>query len=213
MRGSDLWSPRQERRRPCALGALGRGVSLCWLAVVLVALPVLWAGPAHADPGWLDEVKLGVLAHDIRVFGLGRSGETGADVTIEVLFPSPAFLRNLGAPRPHLGVSINTAGQTDYGYIGLTWSGRPWRPLLMLPEGLFVAGSLGGVAHDGYLNTAPPGRKRLGSRLLFRESAEVGYQLTRRVSVSALFDHLSNAGLADYNQSLNNLGVRVGVTF
>ena len=91
--------------------------------------------------------------------------------------------------------------------------GRPWRPLLALPEGLFVAGSLGGVAHDGYLNTAPPGRKRLGSRLLFRESAEVGYQLTRRVSVSALFDHLSNAGLAHYNQSLNNLGVRVGVTF
>ncbi len=184
MRGSDLWSPRQERRRPCALGALGRGVSLCWLAVVLAALPVMWAGPAHADPGWLDEVKLGVLAHDIRVFGLGRSGETGADVNLEVLFPSPAFLRNLGAPRPHLGVSINTAGH-----------------------------SLGGVAHDGYLNTAPPGRKRLGSRLLFRESAEVGYQLTRRVSVSALFDHLSNAGLAPYNQSLNNLGVRVGVTF
>jgi len=180
---------------------------------VLVALPVLWAGPAHADPDWLGEVKLGVLAHDIRVFGLGRSGETGADVNLEVLFPSPAFLRNLGAPRPHLGVSINTAGQTDYGYLGLTWSGRPWRPLLALPEGLFVAGSLGGVAHDGYLNTAPPGRKRLGSRLLLRESAEVGYQLTRRVSVSALFDHLSNAGLAHYNQSLNNLGVRVGVTF
>jgi lipid A 3-O-deacylase len=213
MSASDLWYPRQQRRRPRALGALGRGVSLCWLAVVLAALPVMWAGPAHADPGWMDEVKLGVLAHDIRVFGLGRSGETGADVNLEVLFPSPAFLRILGAPRPHLGVSINTAGQTDYGYIGLTWRGRPWRPLLALPEGLFVAGSLGGVAHDGYLNTAPPGRKRLGSRLLFRESAEVGYQLTRRVSVSALFDHLSNAGLAHYNQSLNNLGVRVGVTF
>ena len=53
----------------------------------------------------------------------------------------------------------------------------------------------------------------MGSRLQFRESAEVGYQLTRRVRVSALFDHLSNAGLAHYNQSLNNLGVRVGVTF
>jgi lipid A 3-O-deacylase len=173
----------------------------------------MWAGPAQADPGWIDEIKLGVLAHDIRVFGLGRPGETGADLTLEVLFPSPAFFRMLGAPRPHLGVSINTAGQTDYGYIGLTWSGRPWRPLLTLPEGLFVAGSLGGAAHDGYLNTAPPGRKRLGSRLQFRESAEVGYQLTRRISVLALFDHLSNAGLAHHNQSLNNLGARIGVTF
>jgi len=147
------------------------------------------------------------------VFGLGRPGEPGADVNVEVLFASPAFLRVLGAPRPHLGLSINTAGATDYGYIGLTWSGRPWRPLLTLPEGLFVAGSLGGSVHDGYLNTAPPERKRLGSRLLFRESVEVGYQLTHRVSVSVMLDHLSNAGLAHYNQSLNNLGLRVGVTF
>jgi lipid A 3-O-deacylase len=180
---------------------------------VLVALPVLWAGPAHADPGWLDEVKLGVLAHDIRVFGLGRSGETGADVTIEVLFPSPAFLRNLGAPRPHLGVSINTAGHTDYGYLGLTWSGRPWRPLLALPEGLFAAGSLGGGVHDGHRNTAPPERKILGSRLLFRESVEAGYQLTRKVSFSVMLDHVSNAGLATHNQGLTNFGTRIGVTF
>jgi lipid A 3-O-deacylase len=188
-------------------------VAFRWLAIVFIALIVAWAGTARADPGWLDEVKLGVLAHDIRVFGLGRPGETGADLNLEVLFPSPAFLRILGAPRPHLGVSVNTAGQTNYGYIGLTWSGRPWRRLLALPEGLFVAGSLGGAAHDGYLNTAPPGRKLLGSRLLFREGAEIGYQLTRRISVSTMFDHLSNAGLAHHNQSLNNLGVRVGVTF
>jgi lipid A 3-O-deacylase len=213
MNGSDLWYPREECRCPREPRALGRGVALCWLALGLVALIVMWAGPAHADPGWIDEVKLGVLAHDIRVFGLGRPGETGADLNIEALFPSPALFRLIGAPRPHLGVSINTAGQTNYGYFGLTWSGRPWRSLLALPEGLFVAGSFGGAAHDGYLNNAPPGRKRLGSRLLFRESAEFGYQLTRRVSVSVLFDHLSNAGLAHYNQSLNNLGIRVGLTF
>ena len=53
----------------------------------------------------------------------------------------------------------------------------------------------------------------MGSRLLFRESVEGGYQLTRRVSLSVILDHLSNAGLAHYNQSLNNLGVRVGVTW
>jgi lipid A 3-O-deacylase len=182
--------------------------------VVLVALVGWRAGPARADDiGWIEEGKLGVLAHDIRVFGLGRPGEPGADVNLEILFASPTFLRVLGAPRLHLGLSVNTAGATDYGYVGLTWSGRPWRSLLALPEGLFVAGSLGGSLHDGHLDTAPPERKRLGSRLLFRESVEVGSQLTRRVSVSALFDHLSNAGLAHYNQSLNNLGLRVGVSF
>jgi len=196
------------------LGMPRRALGVLRLIVVLGYCGAWGFGPPPAAAQrWIDEAKLGVLAHDIRVFGLGRPGETGADVNLELLLPSPAFLQIVGAPRPHLGVSVNTAGQTDVGYVGLTWSGRPWRPLLTLPDALFVAGSLGGGAHDGYLNTAPSGRKRLGSRLLFRESAEVGYQLTPRVSVSALFAHGSNAGLAHYNQSLNNLGVRVGWTF
>ena len=162
-------------------------------------------------PGWIDEVKLGVLAHDIRF--LGNHVEPGADLNVEVLFPSPAVLRILWAPRPHLGLSLNTAGATDSAYLGLTWSGQPWRPLLTLPEGLFVAGSLGGGIHDGHLNTAPPDRKVLGSRLLFRESVEAGYQLTPRVRLSGMLDHMSNAGLAPHNQGLTNLGARIGVTF
>jgi lipid A 3-O-deacylase len=210
MRSSDLWYPQQERRRPRALGARGRGGSLCWLAVVLVVLPGLWAGPAHADPGWIDQVTLGVLAHDIHF--LGNHVEPGADLNVEVLFPSPALLRVLGAPRPHLGLSLNTAGATDYAYVGLTWSGRPWHPLLALPEGLFVAGSLGGGVHDGHRNTTLPDRKSLGSRLLFRESVEAGYQLTRTVSLSVMLDHVSNAGLAPHNPGLTNVGARIGLT-
>jgi lipid A 3-O-deacylase len=212
MRSAGLWYPQQECRRPHALGARGRGGSLfCWLAVVLVVLPGLWAGPAHADPGWIDKVNLGVLAHDIHF--LGNHVEPGADINIEVLFPSPALLRVLGAPRPHLGLSLNTAGATDYAYVGLTWSGRPWHPLLALPEGLFVAGSLGGGVHDGYRNTTLPERKSLGSRLLFRESVEAGYQLTRQVSLSVMLDHVSNAGLAPHNPGLTNVGARIGLTF
>jgi lipid A 3-O-deacylase len=189
-----------------------RSARLFRRTVVLVALVVWLAGPSHAaDLGWIDEIKLGVLAHDIRF--LGNHVEPGTDVNVEVLFASPAFLRVLGAPRPHLGLSINTAGATDYGYVGLTWSGRPWRPLLTLPDALFVAGSLGGSVHDGYLSAGPPDRKILGSRLLFRESVEAGYQFTRRVSLSVMLDHVSNAGLVTHNQGLTNLGVRVGVTF
>ena len=211
MRSSGLWYPPQERRRPRALGARGRGGSLCWLAVVLVVLPGLGAGPAPADPGWIDQVTLGVLAHDSHF--LGNHVEPGADINVEVLFPSPVLLRVLGAPRPHLGLSLNTTDATDYAYVGLTWSGRPWHPLLALPEGLFVAGSLGGGVHDGHRNTVLPERKSLGSRLLFRESVEAGYQLTRQVSLSVMLDHLSNAGLAPHNPGLTNVGARIGITF
>ena len=175
------------------------------------ALLVRGVGAAQAVPSWIDEVKLGVLAHDIHF--LGNHVEPGADINVEVLFPSPALLRVLGAPRPHLGVSLNTAGATDYAYVGLTWSGRPWHPLLALPAGLFVAGSLGGSVHDGHRNTALPERKSLGSRLLFRESVEAGYQLTRQVSLSVMLAHLSNAGLAPHNPGLTNVGARLGVTF
>jgi lipid A 3-O-deacylase len=222
MRGprSGRWSRWEKYRAPqgillrCATVTPRRVMGLVRRTVVLVAFVVCLANPAYAaDTLWIDEAKLGVLAHDIRLFGLGRPGETGADVNVEALFSSPAFFRVLGSPRPHLGGALNTAGQTNYGYVGLTWSGRPWRPLLKLPDALFVAGSLGGGVHDGYLNTAPAGRKRLGSRFLFRESVEGGYQLTRGLSVSVMLDHLSNGGLVHYNQSLNNLGVRVGVTF
>jgi lipid A 3-O-deacylase len=192
-----------------------RFVRLGWfvrLTVVMGVLVAVSAGPTHAeDLRWIDEGKVGVLAHDIRF--LGNHVEPGADVTVEVLFPSPAFLHGLGGPRPHLGIAVNTAGATDYGYGGLTWRGRPWRPLLTLPDGLFVAGSLGGASHDGHRNTAPSDRKLLGSRLLFRESVEGGYQLTRDLNVSVVLDHVSNAELARHNQGLTNLGARVGFTF
>jgi lipid A 3-O-deacylase len=211
MRGADLRYRRPECRRPRALEALGRGGTYRWLVMVCMALLVLGVGAAQAVPSWIDEVKLGVLAHDIHF--LGNHVEPGADLNVEVLFPSPALLRVLGAPRPHLGFSLNTAGATDYAYVGLTWSGRPWHPLLALPEGLFVAGSLGGGVHDGHRNTVLPERKSLGSRLLFRESVEAGYQLTRQVSLSVMLDHLSNAGLAPHNPGLTNVGARIGLTF
>jgi lipid A 3-O-deacylase len=217
--GTPLWSWRKTPRvRPVrrlrATEAMLAVRCVCFfhLLIGLYTLATGLAGPAHAaDTGWIDEVKLGVLAHDIRF--LGNHVEPGADINVEVLFPSPAFLRLLWAPRPHLGLSINTAGATDYGYVGLTWSGRPWRPLLALPEGLFIAGSLGGGAHDGHRNAGPPDRKILGSRLLFRESVEAGYQLGRKLSLSIMLDHVSNAGLTTHNQGLTNLGARVGVAF
>ena len=136
-----------------------------------------------------------------------ESGEAGYQLTRSV---------SLSVMLDHLsnaGLALNTAGATNYAYAGLTWRGRPWRRWLALPEGLFVAGSLGGGIHDGHLNSGPPDRKLLGSRLLFRESVEAGYQLTRRVSLSVMLDHLSNADLAVPNQGLTNFGARIGVTF
>ncbi len=80
-------------------------------------------------------------------------------------------------------------------------------------DGIFANGSLGGAVHDGYLNNAPPDRKKLGSRILFRESLELGYQVNPVVSVSAILDHISNANLASHNAGITSAGVRIGFRF
>lgn len=181
------------------------------LAAAGCALLALQPAPAAAQVKLVDEVKLGGLAHDV-TFG-GRHVESGADVNLEILFTPPDILRWIGSPRPHLGADVNTGGNTSDGYFGLTWGIMLIQSLFGAGDGIYVNGSLGGAVHDGYLNSAPPGRKKLGSRILFRESGEVGYQLTPNLSVSAIVDHISNANLAKSNAGITSAGARLGVKF
>jgi lipid A 3-O-deacylase len=159
----------------------------------------------------IDELKIGGLAHDVGF--LGHHVENGADVNLEMLFTSPDLFRYIGSPRPHIGADINTAGNTSDGYFGLTWGIMLIQNLFGNGDGIFANGSLGGALHDGYLNSAPPDRKKLGSSLLFRESLELGYQINPVISVSAILDHISNANLASHNAGITNAGARIGFRF
>jgi len=189
--------------RIVALVALGAAASL-----------VLAPNRAAAQTKLVDEVKIGVLAHDIGF--LTHHVEGGADLNLELLFASPDMLSIIGSPRPHIGADINTAGNTSDGHIGLTW-GWTLLPSLFGGGAVFANGSLGGAVHDGFTGTktsvAPPGRKLLGSQVLFRESAELGYQITPIVSISALLDHISNANLAPRNAGITSAGARLGFKF
>ena len=178
------------------------------LAAVLLAVPPV---AARAQTKLVDEVKIGGLAHDV-TFG-GRHVESGADVNIEMLFTPPDILRFIGSPRPHIGADINTSGNTSDGYFGLTWGIMLIQSLFGADDGIFANGSLGGAVHDGYIDSAPPGRKRLGSRILFRESAELGYQINPTLSVSAIVDHISNANLGNHNAGITSAGARLGFKF
>jgi lipid A 3-O-deacylase len=180
-------------------------------AAVAAACLALLPAPATAQTRLIDEFKIGGLAHDV-TFG-GRHVESGTDVNIEILFTPPDILRWVGSPRPHIGADINTSGNTSQGYFGLTWGIMLIQSLFGAGDGVFVNGSLGGAIHDGYIDTAPPGRKRLGSRILFRESAELGYQLTPNTSVSAIVDHISNANLGSHNAGITSAGARLGFRF
>jgi lipid A 3-O-deacylase len=179
----------------------------------IVAAPLVAALPAlaTAQNGPVDEFKFGVLAHDVGLFD--HHVESGADVNFEMLFTPPDFFRIIGSPRPHLGGSLNTEGNTNNGYFGLTWGITLIQNLFGWGGGVFLNGSLGGALQDGHTNSAPPDRKLLGSTALFRGSLELGYQVTPNLSVSGFLDHMSNADLAPHNAGITDAGARLGFKF
>jgi lipid A 3-O-deacylase len=189
-------------------------------AVALLALLLASGGPARAQspppepgPGFVDEVRVGVLAHDVRFAG-GR--EPGADINAELLFASPAptgwgdalpdWLAWVARPRPHVGGDLNTDGATSQVYAGLTWT-------IPLVSRLTLDLDFGGSANNGHVNRTVPDRKALGSNVLFRLAAELGWHFTPRLAVYALFEHVSNGDTAQFNESLNDVGLRIGFRF
>ena len=183
------------------------------LAAGLAALVL--PGMAKAD-GLLDEVKAGVYEHDASVFG--HQKETGADIGAEFLFTSPSFLRVIGAPRPMIGGLVNTSGETNQAYAGLTWTWDFVHNVLRTGDSFFVEGSLGGGWNDGRINVdgnSPEAEKRksLGSNILFREDVDIGYRITSVYSVAVSYNHISNADLGVRNEGLNDIGIRFGVKF
>ncbi|HEV2300689.1 MAG TPA: acyloxyacyl hydrolase [Stellaceae bacterium] len=175
------------------------------------AAPPPAAPPPAMQMPLINEVKTGVLAHDVGF--LGDHIETGADINLEVLFNSPDFLHAIGSPRPMVGGDINTSGKTSNGYFGLTWGITLIQDLFGWGGSVYGNGGLGAAINDGFGDNAPVGRKDLGSPVLFHLSLELGYQFTPTLSVSAFLDHMSNANLANHNAGITNAGARFGVKF
>ncbi len=154
--------------------------------------------------GILSEVRFGVLKHDFGPFS--SSEESGIDVNFELLFVSPGLLEFIWSPRPHLGVTINSDGNTDQAYFGLSWEIDVWR-------NLFVGLSFGGAFHNGENESDRADKKDLGCNPLFRESLELGYRFGGRHAITAFLDHISNARLCENNEGLENFGIRYGYRF
>lgn len=174
----------------------------------LLSLALVFCAPhAAAEPGdnLISEVRGGLLAHDLD-FIATDTVEKGVDVNAELLFVSPGFLEPVFSPRPHLGVQINTRGDTSQVYAGVTWT-------FDLTDSLWLGLSGGGTVHNGETLDLNGDRKALGSRALFRLAAELGVNVTEHVSVSVYFDHESNAFLAERNPGIDNVGARVGWRF
>jgi len=155
----------------------------------------------------VSELRFAALAHNKGP--IASTTEAGVQVNMEARFASPDFMKILFEPRPTLGASVNTAGDTSFLYGGLTWGGFVWK-------GLFVEGFFGMAVHNGWLDSHDPDphKRLLGSRFVFREALEFGYRFLDVHSISFMVDHYSNAGwLADRNQGNDDFGLRYGYKF
>jgi hypothetical protein len=194
------------------------------VAAVLIGAAFLPGGSAHAQKvPFLDEVKVGVLAHSVG----GHEG--GVDLNGDFLFASPVteamlsglvlpeplkwFALGLLRPRPDIGFEANTAGQTSTFYFGGTWTWYFVRNLFRPGDGINGSFIFGPSFNNGEIVTHDLTRNGLGSNVLFHMGGEFGYRINPRYEVSLFFDHESNAGLARFNQGNNDVGVRFGVEF
>lgn len=182
----------------------------CLIAIVGATA---FAAPAAAQ--LVEEIRVGVVAHDIV-----DHAEDGPQITVDVLFKSPGFLHPIGAPRPYLYGSFNTQGYTNLGAAGVSWTGE-------LTDRLSVEGALGVSYNDGVGDVVdlPPDdpyrietaatRALLGSHWLFHQRLGVDVALTDRWAVGAYYEHFSHGQIlaSGRNQALDEAGVRLSYRF
>ncbi|MCB1509807.1 MAG: acyloxyacyl hydrolase [Hyphomicrobiaceae bacterium] len=187
------------------MARFGRVCCGLWGLAIATMLAVMPPSPARAQ-GLVHELKFGVLAHDVPELWSGFSLEPAdAAINLEAVL-SPAFSFLGGTIRPVVGGSIALGNGTSSAYLDARWQYE-------MSSGLFFGLGLGAAIHDGALGISDPERKALGSRLLFHIPVEIGFRLDQRTSLSLYFEHMSNAGLANYNEGLDRIGVRYGVRF
>ena len=160
--------------------------------------------PTRPNHKWLYEIRTGIIAHDVPVWSRSRQ-EEGVDFNAEFIFGFPDYQLFSGIVRTNLGFSLNSQGGTSKIYSGLLWE-------YIWDSGIFLNLGLGLAMHNGELDNSAD-NKKLGSRILFRIPIEIGLLFAGHQGVSILFDHVSNAYLAEPNEGLDTIGLRYTYRF
>jgi hypothetical protein len=161
--------------------------------------------PAQSNYKWLYAIRTGILIHDVTLWSRTRA-EGGIDLNAEVGLKFPDYPLFEGRLNSNLGFSLNSQGDTSKVYSGLLWE-HIWK------SGMFLNFGLGLAVHNGQIETGDDNQKELGSRILFRIPIEVGIYFARHHGVSIMFDHVSNAYLANPNEGLDTIGLRYSYRF
>lgn len=185
---------------PVSIESFGRRLSAAILTLCLGV--TAFTGPASAI---VDEVRGGIYAHEPFRSGPGEGDH--ADINVEMVFETPAFLAWAWNPRPRLGGTLSGGDRTSLVYLDvLGWT-------VNLTDAVFLDIGLGGAIHDGDLKGNAPDKLYFGCRANFHQSASLGFRFTPQLSIMASIEHMSNASLCSKNDGLTNAGVRLGYSF
>jgi hypothetical protein len=164
------------------------------------ALATCLPAAAHAD-----ELFGGVYVHDVKLPTNLSGLESGLDLQLGYRGPTIGHLWR-GALQPYGFIAINSAGNTNYGAVGLSARyslGRNW----------YFRPGLGLALHTGSAGKFYRTDKiAFGSRVLFVPELNLGTQLNRRLSIEASWVHMSHAQLRGReNPGIDNLGLRLNL--
>ncbi len=140
-------------------------------------------------------VKVGILSHCI------KGVENGKDLHLELQFKEKLLKAHYT-----VGVELNT-NNTSFMFGGLAWEDR-------FSDNILLGAFFGIAMHNGDLDNGRINRRQLGSRILFRESIDIGFYFQKNLSISFMYDHYSNLGIGGIrNQGNDNFGIRLGYYF
>ena len=208
-------------QNPALVGGLGVRKSFIFIGMVIAGCFSV-CGTSLAG-----EIRVGVKAHDIGIFGAGglKGKEESIAISGEYIFESPEILSWALKPKPFIGGTVNLEGETSFGGAGLLWRAGFF-------ENLYGELAFGAVVHDGTLEVPNPTLEstfeeilvlqerelneiEFGSRVLFRTALAIGYRFNDNWAADIVYEHLSHGNIlsSGSNEGLDNIGLRVSRRF
>ena len=154
-----------------------------------------------AAPALAGEVFGGLYVHDVDT-PLTHSGvESGVDAQLGYRWDP---LMNGKGPQPYVFAAVNSAGETNYAAVGLSFK---------IGDKIFLRPGLGLAVHTGSAaNFDHPDHDHIdfGSRVLFEPEIGAGFRINDRATIEASWVHMSHAQiLGEQNPGIDNFGARL----
>jgi lipid A 3-O-deacylase len=154
-----------------------------------------------ASPALAGEVFGGLYVHDVDT-PLTHSGiEGGVDAQLGYRWDP---LMNGKGPQPYVFAAVNSAGETNYAAVGLSFK---------IGDKFFLRPGLGIAVHTGSAaNFDHPNHDHIdfGSRVLFEPEIGAGLRISDCATIEASWIHMSHAQIfGEQNPGIDNFGARL----